>query len=186
MESVPFRLVEDEGGGAECDDRPVLNADTVLGAEQSVHEESARDAVIVAQGIDRLPLFVTFHVDVAVAAVQTRVVAFDGDVDFVAFVAASYQVVSLVEGEHLLVGEHILDDHDVSPVFRAFPFVYLLLAAARRVQSGLSDADAELLVAVVADEHQRLSCLVFCLVELDVMVTFGASYSFHDLFGNKW
>ena len=46
-------------------------------------------------------------------------------------------------------------------------------------QFGLSDADAELLVAGRTQKNKRLSLFVFGFVKDNVIVTFGASHSLH-------
>ena len=47
-------------------------------------------------------------------------------------------------------------------------------------QLGNANAYAELLAALWALEHERLSVGIFLFVECDVVVTFRASYSFHS------
>ena len=84
-----------------------------------------------------------------------------------------------MQGENLFEGKNVLNDDNVSPVFGSFLFVDDFFPATACVQFGFSDPDAKLLFAIVADEHQRLAFLIFCFIELYIIVTFRTSYSFH-------
>ena len=86
--------MQDECGSPEGDDSTVFDAYSVFGSENLVHEESARDAVIVAQGVDELARLASLHVEHAVEAVHARVVGLDGDVYVIALVAATDDVIA--------------------------------------------------------------------------------------------
>lgn len=84
-----------------------------------------------------------------------------------------------MKGDDLFEVEDILDNHDGTAAFFIGLFVRILVFL---TLTEFADAytDAELLATIRAFEDQRLTCGVLGLVEGDILVTFGASYAFHN------
>lgn len=159
----------------------ILNASLFAVTEYNVVYKCACVAWAVFEDVFQTAVLVAADGYSAMVDVDARVVGLDGAVHPAVLHVASYGVDAHLQGNHLLVVEHVLDDRDVA-VFVAlgvlFGRVFLLCLA----QLGNAYAYAELLAALWALEHKRLSVGIFLLVECDVVVTFRASYSFHLLF----
>ena len=102
-----------------------------------------------------------------------------GAVGWIAFLIATNDIVAHMKGNDLFEMEDILDDHDGTAAFFIGLFVRILVFL---TLTEFADAytDAELLATIRAFEDQRLTCGVLGLVEGDILVTFGASYTFHN------
>ena len=72
-------------------------------------------------------MFVAAHVDNAMGVVNTWVYRFDGRIDGVAFLVASNHVVAHLQGNDLLVVEHVLDDDKCAELSFAQPLVGVFL-----------------------------------------------------------
>lgn len=159
----------------------ILNASLFAVTEYNVVYKCACVAWTVLEDVFQTAVLVAADGYSAMVDVDARVVGLDGAVNSAILHVASDGVDTHLQGNHLFVVEHVLDDRDVS-VFVAlgvlFGRVFLMCLA----QLGNSYAYAELLAALRALEHKRLSVGIFLLVECDVVVTFRASYSFHLLF----
>ena len=170
--------MQDESGGANGDNGSVLNAHTVFVAQNLVVQESAGQAGGIAQGVYQFPLLVALHVDDAVVAVHAHVRGLDGDLRRIAHTAAANDVVAFLQGKYLFEAEHILDDRDAAERILVFLFIHLFLLA-RGLRLGLAEADGELLLAMVADEDQRLAFAVLGFVKSQVVLSLGATDTFH-------
>ena len=88
-------------------------------------------------------------------AIHARVGCLDGYVNFCPEVGASYEVVTEMQGEYLLVGKNILDDDDVT----ILSLILLLLEVNGAVfvtEAVFAYPYLELLVAVRAVKHEDL------------------------------
>ena len=159
----------------------ILNASLFAVTEYNVVYECAGVAWTVLEDIFQTAVLVAADGYGAMVDVDARGVGLDSAVNSAVLQEASAGVDPQLQGNYLLVVEHVLDDRDIA-VFVAIGVLFgrvLLLCLA---QFGNAYAYAELLAALWALEHKRLSVGIFLLVECDVVVTFRASYSFHLLF----
>ena len=172
---------KNDGGGSDGEEGSVFYHASLAVAQNLVVHEGARIAGAVAEHVFQLALLVAAHVDYAVVHVYARVHGLDGAGYAAAFLVSADGVVAHLQGDDLLVCEHVLDDYDGSVALLVGLFVYLfLLASLAKLRH--THPDAELLVAVGAYENEALALLVFCFVECDEIVAFGATYSFHENF----
>ena len=79
--------------------------------------EGARVAVVVGQRVAQLSLLVTADIDGAVVQVDTGVDSFERGVDGVALLIAPNDVVAHLQGDDLLVVEHVFDDDNRATAF---------------------------------------------------------------------
>ncbi len=178
-----FRTAENDAGGADGEERAVGNDAALTGWYLHVIDKGARVAVVVAQHVAELPVLVAADVERAVVVVNAGIDGLEGGVDGVALLVAANDVVAHAQVERLLVVEDVLYDDDAAVFARGLGVelctVGLVLLTLCGTQLGHADADAELLAALRALEHQRLTSLVLGLVEGNKMVTFWTAYSFH-------
>ena len=162
--------------GEQC---AVFDASLFAVAKDNVVYECSGIARAVFEDILQTAVLVTADGYCTMVDVDARVVGLDGAVDAAVLHVASYGVDAHLKGYGLLVVEDVLYDSYIA-VFVALGILFgrvLLLCLA---QFGNANAYAELLAALWALEHERLSVGIFLLVECDVVVTFRASYSFHS------
>ena len=174
--------VQNQCGSSQGDDGSVLNSHPILGSKDLVHQESAGDAVIVAQRIDEASCLASLDIEDAVAAVHARVVGLNGYMHLVALVAATDDIVAQLQRMLLTETEDVLYGYNTS--YCLFLFFYgqgraFVLLALQGTQLAHTDAYAKLFLAIVTYEHERLPLGILGLVELDEMVALGATYSFH-------
>ena len=156
------------------EDGSILNASLFAVTEYNVVYKCAGVAWTVLEDIFQTAVLVAADGYGAMVDVDARVVGLDSAVHSAVLHVASDGVDTHLQGNYLLVV-------DIA-VFVALGVLFgrvLLLCLA---QLGNAYAYAELLAALWALEHKRLSVGIFLLVECDVVVTFRASYSFHLLF----
>ena len=170
--------MQDESGGTNSDNGSVLNAHTVLVAQNLVVQESAGQAGGIAQGVYQFSLLVALHVDDAMIAVHAHVRSFDGDLHRIAHTAAANDVVALLQRKYLFEAEHVLDDCDAAERILVFPFVHLFLLA-RGLCLELAEADGELFLAMFADKDQGLAFAVLGFVKSQVVLALGTTDTFH-------
>ena len=173
-----FRLQED-AGGTDGEEGAILNDATLTGSDFGVVDKGAGVAVGIAEDIAQAAPLVAADVDDAVEQVDAGVDGLDGGGDGVALLIAANGVVAHLQGENLLEVEDVLDDDDgaeagVFGLFRIGVLLALGLAELRH-----TDADAELLAALGALEHQRLTSLILSLVESDVVIALGTADALH-------
>ena len=170
---------EDDAGGSEGEEGAVFDNPTFTGIEFYIVDEGACVAVVVFQGITKCTSFVATDGDGAVIQVDAGVNGLKGAVGWIAFLIATNDIVAHMKGNDLFEMEDILDDHDGTAAFFIGLFVRILVFL---TLTEFADAytDAELLATIRAFEDQRLTCGVLGLVEGDILVTFGASYTFHN------
>ena len=177
---------EDDTGGTKGEEGAVLDDAALAGLQLDVTDKGAAVAVVVAECVAQLTSLVTADGQCAVVQVNTGVDGLEGCVDGIALLVAAYDVVAHVEGNDLLVVEDVLDNDDAATgrfvggalaVGIQLGILFLLGVA----QLGDSDADAELLAALVTLEHQRLTSRILRLVKGDVVVALGASDTLHVL-----
>ena len=159
----------------------ILDASLFAVTEYNVVYKCAGVAWTVLEDIFQTAVLVAADGYGAMVDVDARVVGLDSAVHSAVLHVASDGVDTHLQGNYLLVVEHVLDDRDIA-VFVALGIIFgrvLLLCLA---QLGNAYAYAELIAALRTLEHKRLSVGIFLLVECDVVVTFRASYSFHLLF----
>lgn len=113
------------------------------------------------------------------ATVHAHVVRFNGHIHLRTHATASHHIVSLLEWEHLLEPEDIFDDGNTSPFTVKSPLVGLFLFLLRFERS-LSQADTELLLAMLTDKDQALSGGISGFIKSEEILTFGTTYSFHS------
>ena len=178
---------EDDAGGTDGEERPVLDDASFTLSDLYVVDESARITVVVLQRVAQTAFLVATDGDGAVVQIDAGVDGLEGCVDGVPLLVTSDDVIAHVQRNNLLVVEHILDDDNASAgclLGRTLAGVVaqlgilLLLGIA---QLGDANADSKLLSALVALKHQRLTSSILGLVERDVVVALGASYTLHDL-----
>ena len=177
---------KDEGGGANGDDGAIGDTQAFVHLEES---ESYKGACAVgagiAQGVEEVSLAVLADVDDAVGGIHAGVVRLDRQIGMGAVDVASDDVVAQLQGQFLAVVEYVFHDDDVSVVLLLFFFLrrwcslsFLVLAGGH--QFGHSDTYAELAMTIRALEDECLSVRIAGFVEGDVLVTLGATYSFHN------
>ena len=105
-------------------------------------------------------------------------------VDGIAFLVSPNDVIAHAQGNDLLVVKNVLDDDDgtVLAFGELLVGVFFFLTI---MKFGNAHADGELLSALRTGENQALAFCVLGFVECDVIVTLGASDSFHLLLSNK-
>jgi len=169
---------QDEGGGSDGDDAAFLEAYAILVLQDVVHVEGAGVAGCIAQDVLQVASLVALHADDAVLGVDAGVDGVDGAVDVAAQHLATEDVVAHVEGDDLLVVEHVLYDYNAALLFGVLLFVedFLLLGG---TQLAYTNAYGKLLAAVVALEYQLLTLGILCFIERDETIAFGTSYSLH-------
>ena len=158
----------------------ILNASLFAVTEYNVVYKCAGVAWTVLEDIFQTAVLVAADGYGAMVDVDARVVGLDSAVHSAVLHVASDGVDAHLHGNHLLVVEHVLDDRDIA-VFVALGVLFWRVFLLCLAQLGNAYAYAELLAALRALEHKRLSVGIFLLVECDVVVTFRASYSFHLL-----
>lgn len=170
---------EDDAGGSEGEEGAVFDNPTFTGIEFYIVDEGACVAVVVFQGVAKSTSFVAANGDGAVIQVDAGINGLKGAVGWIAFLIATNDIVAHMKGNDLFEMEDILDDHDGTAAFFIGLFVRILVFL---TLTEFADAytDAELLATIRAFEDQRLTCGVLGLVEGDILVTFGASYTFHN------
>ena len=120
---------------------------------------------------------VTAHCDGTVIKVYAGINSLEGAVGRVAFLIAADDIVSHTEGNHLFVVKHVLNDDNGTAAF-SWPFIGILVLLPF---TELADtySDAELLAALWALEHQRLTSRIYRLVKGDELIAFGTTYALH-------
>ena len=111
---------QDDAGGADGEEGAVFDDATLALFDFHVVDEGAGVAVVVGQGIAQLSALVAADVDSAVVEVDAGVNGLEGGVDGVAFLVAADNVVAHLQGNDLLVVEHVLDDDDGTEVYLTF------------------------------------------------------------------
>lgn len=159
----------------------ILDASLFAVTEYNVVYKCAGVAWTVFEDVFQTAVLVAADGYSAMVDVDARVVGLDSAVHSAVLHVASDGVDAHLQGNHLLVVEHVLDDRDIA-VFVALGVLFWRVFLLCLAQLGNAYAYAELLAALWALEHKRLSVGIFLLVECDVVVTFRASYSFHLLF----
>ena len=76
--------------------------------------EGASIAVVIAKNILQTSLLVAAHVDGTVVQVNAGVNGFKRCVNGVALLVPSYHVIAYLQGDDLLIVEHVFDDHDAA------------------------------------------------------------------------
>lgn len=160
---------------------PILNASLFAVTEYNVVYKCAGVAWTVLEDIFQTAVLVAADGYGAMVDVDARVVGLDSAVHSAVLHVASDGVDTHLQGNYLLVVEHVLDDRDIA-VFVALGVLFWRVFLLCLAQLGNAYAYAELLAALRTLEHKRLSVGIFLLIECDVVVTFRASYSFHLLF----
>ena len=151
-----FLQFQDDAGGTDGEEGAVFD-DAALALRQfHVVDESSGIAVVIAQGIAQVAPFVAAYGDGAMVQVDAGVDGLEWGVDGIALLIAANHVVAHLEGDDLLVVEHVLNDDDAAKcrlgyLLTGVGFVLLFLGV---TQFGYADADAKLLAAVWALEYQ--------------------------------
>ena len=169
---------KDDGGGANGEEGAVLDDTALTVAQNLIVHEGARIAWTVTEHILQFALFVAAHVDDAVVHVYAWVHGLDRAVDAAILHISADDVVAHLQWDDLLVCEYVLDDYDGTHAVLIGVLVQLLLLASF-AELGYAHADAKLLVAIRANEHETLTSLILSLVEGDEIIAFRATYSFH-------
>ena len=156
----------------------ILDASLFAVTEYNVVYKCAGVAWTVLEDIFQTAVLVAADGYGAMVDVDARVVGLDSAVHSAVLHVASDGVDTHLQGNYLLVVEHVLDDRDIA-VFVALGVLFWRVFLLCLAQLGNAYAYAELLVALWAYKDETLSCLVLGLVECDKVVTLGASYSFH-------
>jgi hypothetical protein len=105
-----------------------------------------------------------------VTAVHAWVTCLNGVRYYSTFVVAAEHVVTLVQGDNLLIAEGVLNDNDMAEIFGLDILVIL------------ANTYCKTLAAVFAFKNQRLSHLVTTCIKVNGMVTLGAYYLAHKRF----
>ena len=175
--------MQDDARGTKGEEGAVLNDATLAGLQFYVAYKGSRIAVVVAERIAQCATLVTRHGDGTVVEVDAGVHRFKSCIDGVALLVASYHIVAHLQGNNLLIVEHVLNDDDAAAgtvgqwLLTISVFFFLCLA-----ELAHPDADTKLLTTLVALEYQRLASLITSLVERDVVIAFWTAYALHGFF----
>ena len=124
---VVVRATQDNAGGADGEERAILDDPPLTVAQYLVVHECARVAGAVAQHIFDASLLVAADIDDTMVVVDAGVVGLYRSVDSASLMVASYHVVTHLQGDDLLVVEHVLNDDDGAISFLVGQFVGILL-----------------------------------------------------------
>jgi len=147
--------VKDDAGGTEGEKGSILNDATLARLQLYVTYKGACIAVVITERIAQLPTLVARNGDGAVVKIYAGVDSLEGSIDGVALLITANDVVTHLQGNDLLVVEHILNDDDATTGAVAYWFlpvsIFLLL---RLTELADTNADAKLLATLVTLEYQ--------------------------------
>lgn len=147
--------MKDDAGGTEGEKGAILNDATLARLQLYVTYKGACIAVVITERIAQLPTLVARNGDGAVVKIYAGVDSLEGSIDRVALLITANDVVTHLQGNDLLVVEHILNDDDATTGAVAYWFlsvsIFLLL---RLTELADTNADAKLLATLVTLEYQ--------------------------------
>lgn len=174
-------LTEYQRGGSDGDDVALMDGHTVLIAQDGVHVEGTGIARGITEYILQFATLVALYTDDAVLGIYTWIYGLYGRIDVRALHLATYHIVAHAQRDDLLVVETVLHHHDTALCLLILILIeHFLLACGLELAD--THTDGKLLMALLALEDELLTLDVLCLVEGDVMVTFGTTYAFHQIF----
>lgn len=169
---------KDDAGGADGKESAISDNSALSGGKLDVVNERTGVAIVIFQRVTQLSTFVAANSDGAVVQVDAGVNSLERCADGVALLMATDDIVAHAEWDDLFVVEHVLDDHDGAAALGIGLLVGVLVFLTVS-QFTDADADGELLAAVRALEHERLTVSITGLVERNVVFAFRTSNAFH-------
>ena len=109
-----FADFQDDAGGAEGEESAIINEAAFAWCQFHIVDEGTSIAVVVAKGIAQTSFLVATHSERAMVEVDAGINSLEGGVDGVAFLIAAYDVVAHLQGNGLLIVEHVFDDRDAT------------------------------------------------------------------------
>ena len=147
--------MKDDAGGTEGEKGAILNDATLARLQLYVTHKGACIAVVITERIAQLPTLVARNGDGAVVKIYAGVDSLEGSIDGVALLITANDVITHLQGNDLLVVEHILNDDDATTGAVSYWFlpvsIFLLLGLTELADT---NADAKLLATLVTLEYQ--------------------------------
>ena len=112
--------------------------------------------------------------------VHTRVSCFNGYIHFRTLISSADDIVTFLQWVYLFVSKYIFYNYHTTEISAIGLFIQHLFFTGS-LQLGFTYTDAELLLTMFTNEHQRLAFRIFRFIKSDIIVTFGAKNSFHFL-----